>query len=86
MATNKKQPSPLASLLAELRTLTDRIAAAEAGEDPRAVKKLRLGLEQVTAQLKNVTNKLDPVLRPESIFDPTDPNTSGRVVALTLVA
>ena len=86
MATNKKQPSPLTSLLAELRTLTDRIAAAEAGEDPRAVKKLRLGLEQVTAQLKNVTNKLDPVLRPESIFDPTDPNTSGRVVALTLVA
>ena len=86
MATNKKQPSPLAPLLAELRTLTDRIAAAEAGEDPRAVKKLRLGLEQVTAQLKNVTHKLDPVLRPESIFDPTDPNTSGRVVALTLVA
>lgn len=86
MATSKKQDSPLASLLTELRTLTDRISTAEAGEDPRAIKKLRLGLEQVTAQLKNVTHKLDPVLRPESIFDPTDPNTSGRVVALTLVA
>lgn len=33
MAANKKQPSPPTSLLAELRTLTDRIAAAEAGED-----------------------------------------------------
>ena len=61
MATNKKQPFPLASLLAELRTLTDRIAAAEAGKDPRAVKKVRLGVEQITAQLKNATHKLDPV-------------------------
>ncbi|NVM78971.1 hypothetical protein FHW83_004808 [Duganella sp. SG902] len=40
----------------------------------------------MTSQLKNATTKLDPILRPESIFDPTDPNTSGRVVALTLVA
>jgi len=53
---------------------------------PPRRQELRFGLEQVTAQLKNVTNKLDPVLRPDSIFDPTDPNTSGRVVALTLVA
>ena len=30
--------------------LTDRIAAAEAGEDSSAVKKLRLGREQVTAR------------------------------------
>jgi hypothetical protein len=86
MATSKKQDSPLASLLSELRTLTDRIAAAEAGDDARAVKKIRLGLEQVTSQLKHLTTKLDPILRPETIFDPTDPNTSGRVVALTLVA
>jgi hypothetical protein len=86
MATSKKKESPLASLLSELRTLTERISVAEAGEDARAIKKARLGLEQVTAQLKRVTTKLDPILRPESIFDPTDPNTSGRVVALTLVA
>ncbi len=49
-------------------------------------KKIRLGLEQVTTQLRHVATKLDPVLRPESIFDPGDPKTSGRVVALTLVA
>ena len=86
MATTKKSASQLASLLLELRTLTDRISAAESGDDARAVKKIRMGLEQVTTQLKTVATKLDPILRPESIFDPTDPNTSGRVVALTLVA
>jgi hypothetical protein len=86
MATSKKRDSPLTSLLSELRTLTERIAIAEAGDDARAIKKVRLGLEQVTSQLRNVTTKLDPILRPESIFDPTDPSTSGRVVALTLVA
>jgi hypothetical protein len=86
MATSKKSASQLATLLLELRTLTERISVAEAGDDARAIKKVRVGLEQVTAQLRNVTTKLDPILRPESIFDPTDPNTSGRVVALTLVA
>lgn len=85
MAT-KKTEHPLASLLSELRTLTGRISAVEAGDDPRAIKKIRVGLEQVTSQLKSVTTKLDPILRPESIFDPTAPSTSGRVVALTLVA
>jgi hypothetical protein len=86
MATSNKQETPLASLLSELRTLTERIAAAAAGDDARAIRKVRLGLEQVTSQLRSVTTKLDPILRPESIFDPSDPNTSGRVVALTLVA
>lgn len=86
MATNKKNATPLASLLSELRTLTERIAAADAGDDARAIKKVRVGLEQVPSQLRNVTTKLDPILRPESIFDPADPQTSGRVVALTLVA
>jgi len=37
-------------------------------------------------QLKDVTHKLDPALRRESIVDLTDPNTSGRVAALTLGA
>ena len=86
MAKSKKNESPLASLLSELRTLTERISVAETGDDARAIKRIRVGFEQVTSQLRKVTTKLDPILRPESIFDPTDPNTSGRVVALTLVA
>lgn len=87
MATKRrKTASPLETLLAELQTLTERIAAAEAGTDPRATKRARLALDVVTQQLATVAAGLDPVLRPASIFDPTDPNTAGRVVALTLVA
>lgn len=86
MATRRRPATELETLLAELRTLAERIAAAEAGTDARATKRARLALDQVTQQLASVAANLDPVLRPASIFDPTDPNTAGRVVALTLVA
>lgn len=86
MATNKKTKTQLETLLAELHTLAERIATAEAGTDMRATKRARLSLDAVTQQLTAVAASLDPVLRPDSIFDPTDPNTAGRVVALTLVA
>lgn len=86
MATTRRPATELETLLAELRTLAARIAAAEAGTDARATKRARLALDQVTQQLASVAAGLDPVLRPASIFDPTDPNTAGRVVALTLVA
>jgi hypothetical protein len=85
MAT-RRPITQLETLLAELRTLAERIAAAEAGTDARATKRARLALDQVTKQLASVAANLDPVHRPASIFDPTDPNTAGRVVALTLVA
>lgn len=85
MAT-RRPATQLETLLAELRMLAERIAAAEAGTDARATKRARLALDQVTQQLASVAANLDPVLRPSSIFDPTDPNTAGRVVALTLVA
>lgn len=86
MAASKKAPFPLAALLAELNSLTDRIADADVGDDLRAAKKIRHSIEQSTTRLVNIATSLDPVLRPDSIFDPTDPNTAGRVVALTLVA
>lgn len=86
MATSRRSASQLEMLLAELRALAARIAVAEAGTDTRSTKRARLALDAVTQQLTTVAAGLDPVLRPASIFDPTDPNTAGRVVALTLVA
>jgi hypothetical protein len=86
MTTKKKTLSPYDPLIAELRETMDRIVALEAGQDLRVMKRARLALDEVTRSITEVANGLDPILRPTSIFDPTDPNTAGRVVALTLVA
>ena len=48
MATRKRPATQLETLLAELRTLAERIAAAEAGTDARATKRVRLALDAVT--------------------------------------
>ena len=86
MATSKKVVPPLETMLAELQDLASRIANVDAGTDARSVKKIRLELEKAVSEIKATTERLDPVWRPESIFDPSDPNTAGRVVALTMVA
>jgi Eco29kI restriction endonuclease len=85
MAT-KRTTTALETLLAELRGLTERIAALEPGDDARATKRARLALDELTQKLAGYAATLDPVLRPASLFDPTDPRTAGRVVALTMVA
>ena len=81
-----KSVSELDALLLELHTLADRVAAAEAGDDVRRTKRARLTLDEITRRLSAAAEELDPILRPTSIFDPSAPNTAGRVVALTLVA
>ena len=86
MATSKKQLSPLFNLMEELNVLADRIESSDPFVDARGSKKLRHSIEETVDRLIRVASCLDPVLRPDSIFDPTDPNTAGRVVALTLVA
>jgi hypothetical protein len=86
MATRKRTSSPFDPLITELHTLSDRIAAIEASADLQATKRARAALEQVTKRLSDISAELDPILRPASIFDPTDPTTAGRIVALTLVA
>jgi hypothetical protein len=82
---NGGQPA-LKGLIAELRTITRQIATAKAEVDPRALKKMREEMEGLTRELQATTARLDPILRPDAMFDPTDPATAGRVVALTLVA
>jgi hypothetical protein len=76
----------LKGLIAELHAITRRIGTAEVVGDPRALKRMREEIEGLTRDLQATTARLDPILRPDAIFDPSDPATAGRVVALTLVA
>lgn len=85
MAT-KTPTTEFEALLAELHTLTQRLTKTEVGENVRTIKKARHALEDITERLTDISTALDPIRRPTSIFDPTDPSTAGRIVALTLVA
>lgn len=79
--------SELATTLAQIRELA-RSAMDTTSLVPgsRQLVNYRVELAKVAADLRAASEQLDPVLRPESVFDPTDPKTGGRVVALTLVA
>lgn len=83
---SRHPPTELETLIAQLREVAKRLALIERTEDVRAAKKARAALDEVSAQLTGLAAGLDPILRPQSMFDPTDPKTAGRVVALTLVA
>lgn len=82
----RRPRTELESLLADLSTLTERLADAEVGDSPRIIKSARAKLDVITERLSEVSVALDPIRRPASIFDPADPSTAGRIVALTLVA
>jgi hypothetical protein len=83
MATKKK--SSLPAHLTELASVVAKIRAEEPA-GPYATKRARQAIEKGAKGLQEAAAALDPVIRPASIFDPADPTTAGRVVALTLVA
>jgi hypothetical protein len=85
MAT-KKKASPYKAHLAELNLVLDKILTEETGISSRDIKNARSYIEAAGEQLHKAAVALDLVIRPASIFDPADPTTAGRVVALTLVA
>ncbi len=82
----RRPMTELETLLVELSSLTERLAEAEVGDNPRIIKNARDKLDGITERLSEVSVALDPIHRPASIFDPADPTTAGRIVALTLVA
>ncbi|WP_122574980.1 Eco29kI family restriction endonuclease [Pseudomonas viridiflava] len=81
-----KERDSLELLLDQLSVLAEKLAAAKMVENPRAVSKARKTLDELTDRLISIAVGFDPILRPASIFDPADPITAGRIVALTLIS
>jgi hypothetical protein len=71
------------SALNELGSLTDIISNLEI---PSNTKKIRQTLRLQIERLSGALDRLDPTLKPTRLFDPSDPQTSGRIIALTVVA
>lgn len=86
MEARRTQPTEIEALVAAIRTKTQELVDAKPGSDDRLNKRVRGEIDLITSQLFGMSAKLDPVLRPDSIFDPADPSTAGRVVSLTLLA
>ncbi|MEN5033686.1 Eco29kI family restriction endonuclease [Pseudomonas sp. TWI929] len=81
-----KETAGLQELLVQLSKLTTKLAATKPEGSIRNVAKARQTLSKYAEQLAEVAAGFDPILRPASIFDPSAPQTAGRIVALTLVS
>ncbi len=79
--------SPLSQFGPELENLVESIPDANelAALRPQKRKKLRLEIERAIAILRGVLQRLDPVKQPPVIFDPTDPEVIGELIAHTLI-
>lgn len=82
----RRPSSQLEAALDQLERLVGEIELADAGGDAATARRLRLLIESASKRLTTRAEALDPVHRPTTIFDPADPKTAGRLVALTLVA
>lgn len=72
--------------LDDLAALTRELANATYPDGVSDRKNLRKNLQEQIALLTAMADRLDPVLKPLSLFDPSDPETSARVTGLTMVA
>lgn len=84
--TKSKKANPIDTLTCELKNLVSKIEELGETADPRTKGRALKALAEVSGQLKEATANLDPILRPESVFDPGEPDTVGRIIALTMVA
>lgn len=56
------------------------------GLSDRALKNTRGKLSDIAMSLNEAVDELDPVARPNSVFDPANPESIGRVVAMALLS
>lgn len=85
MAKSRNE-TPHEKLVEELRAITARLPSVADVHDERAARNVRREIERIAHELHALVAKLDPVKRPASVFDPSNPTIVGRMIAMTLVA
>jgi len=68
------------------RTLAEVVALVDAGVSPPVSRRIRKGLAEHAEAIERARAATDPIRMPLTSFDPSDPKTIGRVVALALLA
>jgi hypothetical protein len=80
-------PGKLEQLAAQLKELSETIAAEEAAGIPaQRAKRVRKTIAEAYHKLRKVMEDLDPIKHPGSVFDPSNPNVAGRIVGITMIA
>ena len=71
----------------ELQALCDQIGREATGElSAGRVRRVRHTLTQAYEQLRQVTHNIDPIKQPDVVFDPSNPNVVGRLIAIAMIA
>ena len=74
-------------LAAQLKALSEEIGGEATGKlSARRVTRVRHTLTQTYEQLRQVTHSLDPIKQPDLVFDPSNPNVVGRLIAIAMIA
>ena len=77
----------LEELAGEIKKLSELIAAQDAAALPMLkVRRVRGTIKEACGKLEKLIADLDPIKHPGVVFDPSNPNVVGRVVAITLIA
>lgn len=81
-------PSPgLAELASRIHKLVEELAPrTPTGLGEKELKKARESLVKAREGLVELIKRLDPIAEPGFVFDPSNPETMGRVIALAVVA
>ena len=78
----------LRSIIYDLNTLLDEIPDDIVPSDSLSDqnrRKLKVEILRFVQELKAFAKILDPILQPDSVFDPSDPSVIGRLIAKTLL-
>ncbi|WP_157081260.1 Eco29kI family restriction endonuclease [Novosphingobium naphthalenivorans] len=80
----KKSPDKIA--IEALQAALDELVRAGENASPTVIRRIRAGLAEHVAATEIARAATDPIAMPETTFDPSDPKTVGRMVALALLA
>lgn len=83
--SNEINTLELAKLLAELLKAVPESPGVIGGLSASKAKRLRNELESVIVRLRILADRLDPIRRPDFIFDPSNPEFIGQLIGRTLL-
>jgi hypothetical protein len=83
---SSRRADPRKLVLDALERSLEQLRSIDPLDSARKTANFRKKLIEAIKELSSEATQLDPVLRPNSMFDPSQPSTAGRIAALTMVA